>query len=86
MNRAVSPTFNCTTTDKTLWLVQDTLDAVGHTHWKQLLFIMCYMHSVVKERRKFGPIGWNIAYEFNQPDMTASLHFLQVGTSSFQRW
>jgi dynein heavy chain len=59
------------------WVSQDMLDAVSRYEWRQMLFVMCYMHSIVQERRKFGPIGWNIRYEFNQSDLSACVQFLQ---------
>lgn len=54
------------------------LDAVNRNDWRQLLFVMCFLHSIVQERRKFGPIGWNVPYEFNQSDLSACTQFLQV--------
>jgi dynein heavy chain len=34
---------------------------------------LTYFHSVVRERRRFGPIGWNILYDFNDSDFRVSI-------------
>merc|ERR1711871_302391 len=56
---------------------QDRMERVDGPLWKQLLFVMCFLHSVVQERRKFGSLGWSIPYEYNLGDITASLLFLE---------
>ncbi|CAM9799127.1 unnamed protein product [Ectocarpus fasciculatus] len=58
---------------------QDRLERVdtGAAQWRQLLFALCFLHSVVQERRKFGSLGWCIPYEYNNGDLNACILFLE---------
>jgi dynein heavy chain len=44
---------------------------------------LCLFHAIILERRKFGPLGWNILYDFNESDITTSLTIVNNLLTSF---
>jgi dynein heavy chain len=46
--------------------------------FKKILFGLAFFHADLIERRKFGPIGWNIKYVFSTPDFNITRDQLKI--------
>ena len=48
------------------------------TEFKTCLFALCWFHSIVLGRRRFGQQGWSRKYSFNTGDLTICANVLQT--------
>jgi dynein heavy chain len=57
----------------------DTYDGCiqNGSKFKKLLFGICFFNAVIHERKKFGPLGWNILYDWSTSDLEVSITILK---------
>jgi dynein heavy chain, axonemal len=40
--------------------------------------VLSFTHAVLQERKKFGKIGWNVTYDFNESDFKISFKLISL--------
>ncbi|XP_042277329.1 dynein axonemal heavy chain 10 isoform X2 [Thunnus maccoyii] len=56
----------------------ETLTTCPHPVFRSLVYVLVFFHAVVQERRKYGKIGWNVPYDFNESDFFVSMEILNT--------
>ena len=57
-------------------LSEEQLNDCPHFAFKNLVYVISFFHAIILDRRKYGKIGWNVNYDFNEADFRISFRLL----------
>jgi dynein heavy chain len=59
-------------------ITHTALNNCPHSKFSSLIYVLAFFHAVVQERRKYGKIGWNVPYDFNESDFRVSMQLMDT--------
>ena len=59
-------------------LTDENLEDSKHPVFKSLTYVIVFFHAILLDRRKFGKIGFNVQYDFNESDFRISFELLKL--------
>lgn len=59
-------------------LSEEELNICPHDAFKPLVYVVAFFHAIIQDRRKYGKIGWNVSYDFNESDFKISYQLLAL--------
>ena len=59
-------------------ITHSALNNCPHLKFSSLVYVLAFFHAVVQERRKYGKIGWNVPYDFNESDFRVSMQLMDT--------
>ncbi|CAL6054637.1 Dynein_heavy chain [Hexamita inflata] len=57
---------------------EDDMASCPSQYFRPLVYSLAFFHAAIQERQKYGKIGWNIAYDFNDSDFQISMDCLNT--------